>query len=246
LIKGEVVVGTMLGQRLGLGVGDSITLETPEGPRKVRIAGTATEYTGGGMAIYIEWNTAKKLFQLEGVHTYLVTARPGEAAALAVSLKKLCKDRHYLFQSYTDFRENFDRQLSGFLGFVWALDALIFLVASLGIINTLTMNVLEQTRELGTLRAVGMKRSQVGKMIVAQALAMCAISLVPGVVGGILLAYFMNLATYPLVGQPVAFHLDFGLVTGCFLVSLVIAVLAAFFPARRATRLQVIEALQYE
>jgi putative ABC transport system permease protein len=246
LLRGEVVLGTALAQRLGLGVGDEVPLQTRRGLRNLRIAGTATEYTGGGMAVYIEWNTAARLFDVPGVHAYLITARPGQVEALAPILKDYCARHHYILQSRADFHTSFDRQIAGFQGFVWALVALVFVVASLGIVNTLTMNVLEQTRTLGTLRAIGMKRGQVRKMILAEALALAVIGLAPGVLGGIGLAVLMNLATHALVGQPVAFHLDPWLIAGCFLTALVIVVLAAHFPARRAARLQVIRALQYE
>jgi len=246
LLRGEVVLGTALAQRLGVTIGDHISLTTREGPRRIRIAGTTTEYTGGGMAVYIEWSTAAKLFDLPGVHAYMVTARPGQAEALAPLLQAYSARRSLLLQSRADFRAAFDRQTGGFLGFVWALIALVFVVASLGIMNTLTLTVLEQTRELGTLRAVGMKRRQVRKLILAQALALGLISLVPGLVGGIGLAVMISVATYPLTGQSVAFHLDPWLIGGCFLVALAIVALAAHFPARRAVRLRVIEALQYE
>jgi putative ABC transport system permease protein len=246
LVRGEVVIGTALGQRLGLARGDRITVETPHGPRALRIAGTIAEYTGGGIALYLDWATAKRLFDLKDVHTLLVSVHKGEAAVVGPRLKEYC-DRHgYLFQSHAELRRTLDEQMAGFLGLVWSLVGLVFVVAGLGVVNTLTMNVLEQTRELGTLRAVGMKRGQVRKLVLAQAVALGVISLMPGVVGGIILAYLVNLTTYPLMGQPVGFHLDGWLVAGGFLAGMVIALLAALLPARRAVRLQVIEALQYE
>jgi putative ABC transport system permease protein len=246
LLRGEAVLGTALGQKLGLGAGDQVTVQTPHGPRTLAIAGTATEYTGGGLAVYLEWDRARELFDMAGVHTFLITARPGKAAAVEPALKAFCDRRGFLFQSNVEVRDMLDRQMAGFLGFVWVLMALVFVVASLGIVNTLTMNVLEQTRELGALRAMGMKQGQVRKMVLSQALALGVISLVPGVVGGIGLAVMINVTTYPLMGQPVPFHLDAWLVAGCFVAALAIALLAALVPARRAARLKVIEALQYE
>jgi putative ABC transport system permease protein len=198
------------------------------------------------MALYLEWSRAKELFDVGGVHTFLITARPGKSAAVAPVLQSFCARHGYLFQSNLEVRETLNRQMAGFLGLVWLLMALVFVVASLGIVNTLTMNVLEQTRELGTLRAMGMKRGQVGKMILSQALALGVISVVPGVAGGIALAAMINLTMYPIFGQLVPFHLDVSFVAGCFLMALVIAVLAALIPARRAARLPVIQALQYE
>jgi putative ABC transport system permease protein len=106
--------------------------------------------------------------------------------------------------------------------------------------------VLEQTKAVGILRAVAMKRGQVRKMILGQALALGVISMVPGAGFGIGLAYLMNLATRAILGHRVQFHIDTSFIIGCFVMALVIAMLSAFFPARRAARLQVIEALQYE
>jgi putative ABC transport system permease protein len=194
----------------------------------------------------LEWYAAKKLFDMQGVHALMVSARPGEVAHLAGVLKDFCDERSLLLQSNVEVRETLDRQMSGMLGLIWILLSLVFVVASLGIVNTLTMNVLEQTRELGVLRAIGMRRLQVGKLIVAQAVALAMISLAPGVLAGIGLAYLINLSTLPLTGQPVPFHLDIGQVAGCFGTALAITILAALLPARRAVRLQVIQALQYE
>jgi putative ABC transport system permease protein len=246
LLQGEVVLGTALAQRLGLDVGDAITVQTRQGPRPLRIAGTASEYTGGGMALYMDWDVARRYFDLQGVHTLFVTARAGAAAELGPRLRAFCDERGFLYQSNADARRVFDRQMDGFLGSIWLLLALVFVVASLGIVNTLTMNVLEQTRELGVLRAIGMQRHQVRRLIFSQALAFGVVSLVPGILAGIVLAYFMNRATYPLLGHPVPFHLDAVHIGGCAAVALGIAVLSAYVPARRAARLQVIRALQYE
>ena len=246
LLDGEVVVGTTLAQRLGLGVGDEIVLETRQGPKALRIAGTTTEYTVGGMSLYMEWDTAKRLFNVQGVHAFRVTARRGERSAVTPQLRKFCEERGLLFQSYAELREMFDRQMEGFLGSVWLLIALVFVVASLGIVNTLTMNVLEQTRELGILRAIGMKRSQICKMVLSQALALGVVSLLPGILAGIVLTCLMILVTYPVTGQPIDLEVDVFFVLGCSTAALVIAVLAALIPAGRAARLQVIQALHYE
>ena len=246
LLRGDAVIGTMLAQRLDVGVGDEIILETREGPQPVRVAGTATEYTGGGSALYLEWDRAKDLLGIQGADVFMVAAKPGQARALGTALETIVQRDGLLLQSLEELKTFIDDMISGVLGFLWLLMALVFLVASLGIINTLTMNVLEQTREIGLLRAVAMTRGQVRKMILAQALSVGVISLVPGALAGIALAFLSNRATYSLLGQQVEFRIDPALVIGSFAVALVIAVLAAYLPARRATRLEVVRALQYE
>lgn len=246
MLHGEVIVGAALAQRQNLRAGDSISVETPRGPESLRIAGIASEYTGGGMALYLEWKAADKLFDLSTPHTLIITAKAGAAADLSERLKTYCYDHGLLVQSNAETHEFFEAQIAAFLSFVWGLIGLVFVVASLGIVNTLTMSVLEQTRELGVLRAIGMKRRQLAKMILAQALTLGIISLLPGTLAGMILAYAMNVTAHHLVGQPVPFLIDYRFVAGSLGAALVITILAAWFPARRAARLPVIQALQYE
>jgi putative ABC transport system permease protein len=246
LQRGDVVLATTLAQRLDKQVGDEVTLETRHGPRRLRIAGTVKEYTLGGMCLYLEWKTGQELFDIQGVHVFAVRAREGAAASVAPRLEAFCRDHGLRFQDRSIFRQAIDNACTGVINLYWGLVVLVYVVASLGVVNTITMNVLEQTRELGILRVVAMKRRQLSKLIFAQAITLAFVALVPGVSVGIALAFLMNLGARPILGMPIAFHLDAGLVSGCALVALAIALAAAYFPARRAVRLPVIEALQYE
>ena len=63
LSAGEVVLGTNLAHRVGANVGDNITLETREGPKQLRVAATATAYMVGGMVVYMEGQTARRLLK---------------------------------------------------------------------------------------------------------------------------------------------------------------------------------------
>jgi putative ABC transport system permease protein len=197
------------------------------------------------MALHVDVSTARDLLGLEGTQIFIVSARQ-ESGDLAPALKAFCDGHGLLLQSNADFLGMVDRMAGGVAGLLWVLLALMFVVASLGVVNTLTMNVLEQTRELGVLRALGMRRGQVARMILSQALALGVIGLIPGAAAGILLAYLMNLAAYPLTGNAVPFRLHAGLLLGVLAAAPAITVAAALLPARRAARLRVIEALQYE
>jgi putative ABC transport system permease protein len=246
LLQGEVVLGTALAHRCHLGVGDAIQVETRQGPLSLRIAGTTPEYTVGGMVLYAEWQQCKTWFAMNGVHAFTVMVRPGAAADVATRLQSFCDAHGLRLQSKADFRGVLDQSIQSVQGFFWGLVLLVFVVASLGVVNTLTMNVLEQTRELGILRAVALTRGQLSRMIVAQAVTLAFISLLPGTLLGIFMAYLMNRSAVPILGQEVQFYLDEWFLASCCLAGLVIAVLAAFFPARRAARLNIVRALQYE
>ena len=139
-----------------------------------------------------------------------------------------------------------DNMMAAVVGCFWFLLVLVFVVAAFGVVNTLTMNVIEQTRELGLLRIVAMTRNQVRKLIVSQAALLATIGLVPGVLAGLALAWFMNLAMETLAGRPIDFDLHPVVILSCFCVAFCIVLLAAWFPANRAAKLKLAEALQYQ
>jgi putative ABC transport system permease protein len=115
------------------------------------------------------------------------------------------------------------------------------IVSLFGIVNTLMLTVFERTREIGMLRAIGMTRRQVRRMIrhesVITALIGGTLGIVLGVVLGGLLVARVDFIGFTLpVGQLIVFAI----------VAVIVGVLAAIFPARRAARLNVLEALKYE
>jgi putative ABC transport system permease protein len=246
LRHGEAVAGGALARRLQVRPGEEVVIETGQGPRTVRLAATATEYAVGGMALYVDWETGKRLLNVRGVHTLEVMVRPGAVATVAGPLRDLCARRGLIAQPNADLLAAINRNIDGVNAFLRSLMVLVFVVASLGFVNTLTMNVHEQTRELGVLRALGMKRGQVGRMVLGQALILGALSVPPGVAIGLAMQYMMQLVSDPVLGVRLTFRIDIGFVLVCSVSALLVAMLAALFPSRVAARLPVIQALQYE
>src|SRR5262249_55029178 len=148
----------------------------------------------------------KEMFAIPGAHAFAIAAAKGTDSNLGERLASLCHENGLKLQTTAELRQKVDGAMGGVVAFFWMLVILVFVVNSLGVVNTLTMNVLEQTRTVGILRAVAMKRGQVRKMILAQALGLAVASMVPGVALGIGLAYLMNLTTKPIMGHQVPFH----------------------------------------
>jgi len=246
LKRGEAVIGSTLAHRRGFTVGDTIEIQSVTGPRLFHIAGIATEYTAGGHIVYLDWHTAKGALGFTGVHVFGVTARPGMAARVGEMLSPFCGNRAYQLESCVAFRRMIDSLMAGVVGAMWTLMALSVLTASLGAVNTLTMNVLEQTRELGVLRAVAMTRRQLGRLILGQGGVLGISALVPGLIGGVVFGYLMHLSRYPLMGVRVDYQLEPLLLLGATIIGPAIALLASLVPARRAARLPIIDALRYE
>jgi putative ABC transport system permease protein len=129
------------------------------------------------------------------------------------------------------------------LNLLYVLLALSVIVSLFGMVNTLVLAVFERTRELGMLRAVGMTRRQVRRMVRHESVITALIGAALGLPLGIFLA---GLVTRALSDQGLAFALPIGSLAAFTLVAIVAGLLAAIFPARRAAGLNVLQALQYE
>jgi putative ABC transport system permease protein len=133
--------------------------------------------------------------------------------------------------------------LSSILSILYVLLGLSVIVSLLGMINTLVLAVFERTRELGMLRAVGMTRRQVRRMIRHEAVVIALIGAGIGLPLGVGLG---ALVIQSLAQFDVSFSLPVGTLAIFTVVAVVAGLLAALLPARRASRLNVLHALQYE
>jgi putative ABC transport system permease protein len=146
-------------------------------------------------------------------------------------------------QTREDWITKQDEDFNQFLLMLYVLLALSVIVSLFGMVNTLVLSVFERTRELGMLRAVGMTRRQVRRMIRHESVITALIGAALGLPLGIFLA---ALVTKALSQFEVQFSIPIGLLVVFTIVAILAGVAAAIVPARRAARLRVLEALQYE
>jgi putative ABC transport system permease protein len=236
LLRGEAVVGTGLARQLRLRCGDTLTLITPRGPAVLRVAGTATEFAGDGAAVYLEWEVARQFLNLSGPHIFLIQARPGSASTLAHALRAFCVQHGLMLQGNRDLREWIDRLLARTAGVIWALLLLVFVVAALGIVNTLRISVEEQAGTFRALRALGMTMRQVRGVVWRQALLLAVLSLLPGTLAGVGLAFVIHKGTAASPRAVTPFRLDVVVLFIAWGGALVSSLFAAFFSARWAAR----------
>jgi putative ABC transport system permease protein len=144
-------------------------------------------------------------------------------------------------QTREEFKDNQVSFLNRILNILYVLLALSVVVSLFGIVNTLVLTVFERTREIGMLRAVGMTRRQVRRMIRAESVITALIGAVLGIVLGIVLAgllvWRVDFINFSVPTMSIVFFA---------LAAVLVGILAAIFPARRAAKLNVLRALQYE
>jgi ABC-type antimicrobial peptide transport system permease subunit len=133
---------------------------------------------------------------------------------------------------------------SSLQGFAWGVSAIAILIGGLGMMSAMVMSVLERTREIGTLRAVGWSRGRVLRMILGEAILLSAIGGVIGVVLGAFLAWLVGQT--PGLGVMLAGAVDAGLVVQGMVTALALGLIGGLYPAWTAANLQPVEALRYE
>jgi putative ABC transport system permease protein len=146
-------------------------------------------------------------------------------------------------QTESQFKKAFEQPINKLLALLYALLGLSVIVSVFGIINTLVLTVYERTRELGMLRAVGMTRRQVRRMIRHESIVTSLIGAALGIAVGFVLA---ALVTTELSAQGFVFAVPYTNLVVFVLAAIVVGILAAVLPARHASRLNVLQALQYE
>jgi putative ABC transport system permease protein len=136
-----------------------------------------------------------------------------------------------------------DEDFNQFLSLLYVLLALSVIVSIFGMVNTLVLSVFERTRELGMLRAVGMTRRQARRMVRHESVITALIGAALGLPLGVFLA---ALVTRALQEFDVRFSIPWGQLVFFAVVAVIVGVIAAIMPARRAAKLDPLRALQYE
>ncbi|MGW0004197.1 ABC transporter permease [Nocardia grenadensis] len=252
---GQIALNTGAADRAGLKVGDHTKVLVPShgGPIDVTVTGiyAPPSDTGGFIGLQFTEAQARELFT-DGTHVAYVDIAaqgiPGDT--LRDRLSMLYPD--YKVQNGDQVRADMRAQLSEALNFLnyflLAFGAIALIVGTFIIYNTFSMLVAQRLRELALLRAVGASRGQVGRSVVGEALVVGVLGSLLGLLAGIGLAY-------GLAGLLNAF--DLGLPTGrmtvlprtvavAFAVGLLVTVVSAYAPARRASRIPPVQAMREE
>jgi len=244
--RGEVLVEEQEAKDRNVVVGEALPVTfVRTGDKELRVGGTYERnqllggYTVSG-ATYDE-NFSEHLF-----FVVMAKATPGVAPAAArAAVDRVAQDfPNVEVRDQVEFKAEQKRQINQALGLVTVLLFLAVVIAFLGIINTLALSVFERTRELGLLRAVGMSRRQVRGMIRGESVIISVMGAIIGLVVGVLFGWalvsdFSGEGISELV-IPVGQLITYVVIAG------ILGVFAALFPARRAARLDILQAISHE
>ncbi len=232
----------------GARVGDDLHILTAEGEQTYRVVGIGSDYLNAKLAtIYIsQQNLASDFHQTSDVLLMANRRADADAARLQGEVAVLVEN----YPAFTlidadSFLENQMMAMNAAMSMMYVLMAALALPGLIAMMNTLAINVIERTRELGMLRAVGSTRRQVRRMILAESLLLALFGTLFGISAGIWLGYVM-VGAMNSGGFSMPYVFPLGGVVAAALIGVVFGVLAAGEPARQAANLDVIAALQYD
>jgi ABC-type lipoprotein release transport system permease subunit len=236
----QVIVGRKAAEAMGLEVGDTLRLLEST----FRVAGiyeTGVGYEESGVVVSLReaQTLAGKPHQ---VMWYLIKVRDPERAEAV---------RDYLDANFPEIAVSLTSEVVEIMPDMRSMEEMVrqisllaVIIGAVGMLNTMLMSVLERTREIGVLRALGWRRRQVIGMILREALALGAVGGVCGIILGLALAW--GIMQMPLVGDMLRVSYSPELFAQALAVALVTGALGGLYPAWRATRMRPVEALRYE
>ncbi len=242
------IVESDFADKNGISVGDHLTLTTSTGEQvPVTVAGSIRDRISLLVAsIAVPGAVLRDKFDARQDLLVLTKFDPGaNFDATRAKIDKLLKRRfpNAESRSQQEIKDDQEQQVNQLVSLIYVLLTLAVILSLVGVVITLVLSVLERKRELGMLRAIGASRSQVRRMVRYESLITAMIGAIVGAVIGIALGIA---AVKALADQGLVLSFPIAGIVAVLVLAAIAGVLAGVFPARRASRIEVMEALQYE
>jgi putative ABC transport system permease protein len=243
-----LIANGVFAAQAGLKVGDIVRLSTPTGQKEYQIAAIAGDYLNAKiMTAYIsQANLQRDFRKSEDIFIQVNLATGADQARVEQKMKAILEDypQFKLVSGKSYFEEN--KQLfNSIFAIYFVILGVLALPSLIALLNTLAIGVIERTREIGMLRAIGAERRQVRRMVVVESLLLAAIGTAFGLLAGLYLGYVMVLGL-GISGYPVTYVFPYAGLVAAIAIGLIFGVLAALVPARQAARMEIVHALRYE
>lgn len=244
-----IVVNGIFAAQTGVKVGDTVNLSTSEGRKAYRVAGIASDLLNAKiMTAYISMeNIAADFHKNEDVFVQLTLTPNANPAVVEPRLRAVAsKYPQFKLVSGKAYFDELSSQFDAVFAMMYGLLAVLALPSLIAILNTLAIGVLERTREIGMLRAIGATRKQISRTVLAEALLLAAIGTAFGLIAGLYLGYVFVLGMNASGIFPMEYAFPYIGIVIAIAAGLIFGVLAAIVPARQASRMEIIHALRYE
>ncbi|HZU85923.1 MAG TPA: FtsX-like permease family protein, partial [Anaerolineaceae bacterium] len=241
-------ISTVVAEQMGLQPGEEIVLKTRRGEHAFRIVAIITDFNNQGRVVAGTYTDLRRWFAEGGVDRYILQLAPGvDSEQVAQQIRDTYQERYNLnIQTSKVVKTSVFAMVDQAFVLFDVLSMIGVVIGGMGVVNTMTMNVFERTRELGSLRSLGMTRGQMLRMILSEAFGL-------GVIGGgygLLVGYSISHVMMYILSLLTSYDIEYIFTIQPYLLSIFLAVvisqLAAIGPALRAARVNIIEAIKHE
>jgi putative ABC transport system permease protein len=243
-----IIINAILAAQNRYRIGQELNIRTPEGPRTYRIVGIGTDFLNAKIATgYIsQANLAADFHETSDLLIMADRAQNSPPPKVRTDLQRIAQ-RYPAFKLYNteEYRDLLRINLNGITALLYLMMTLITAPSLVALVNTLVLNGLEQTREIGMLRAVGATRSQIRRMVTAESLLLASAGGAFGIPAGLWLGH-LSVAAMTLLGFPIRYHFPYAGILWMIAAGLLVGALGALIPARQAAKRKIVDALRYE
>ncbi|MGW1960868.1 ABC transporter permease [Streptomyces sp. NPDC001935] len=248
--EGRIAMDATFAEDHDVRVGSTIPVEFPAGRRTTLTVGALTDQDGGGFGtqggLFFGFGTIEKYVPGGQDSALYVNAAPGTSPErLRPRLEKTLEPYPQVqVRDQADYKKLVHDQIAVLLYLVYALLGLAIVIAVLGVVNTLALSVVERTREIGLLRAIGLGRRQLRRMIRLESVVIAVFGAVLGLALGIIWGVCVQ-QVLALQGMK-ALAIPWTTIVAVVIGSAVVGIVAALLPALRASRMNVLAAIAHE
>jgi len=247
--KRKVIVGSNLADQLDLKVGDSVRISpSSDEPGKVFVVAGILQPTGSvvDMGCYMDLEQLQEIVHKRGkISMIMVKLRdPRLGESFKEKVEKRYQDLDVVEPE--QISENVGKVLDMLNSVLLSIGSISLLIGGLGIMNTTMVSVLERIREIGIMKAIGAKRSHVLAIFLTEAMITSFIGGILGAIGGVLLAKLASEIIPKMIGFPTPYKVFPALIFGPIALSVVLGIIAGFYPSWRGANVRPIEAIRYE
>jgi putative ABC transport system permease protein len=245
---GSLLISTTIADHYGLKAGDYLALETRRGQHDFRVVGVVVDFSSQGYVVNGSRADLARYYGENTVDQFVVALKSGFDPRTEADRfeERYGKSQHISVETAADFRVKVTSLAAEAFSLFDVLGLIGVIIAALGVVNTLMMNVFERQREIGGLRSLGMTKAQVARMVLAESGAMGVIGGAFGMFFGFFLARVFLLGVQEIGGYVVNYHLPPTALLISWAIALAVSQVAALYPAWKAASVRIIEAIQHE
>ncbi|MCE9579820.1 MAG: ABC transporter permease [Deltaproteobacteria bacterium] len=240
------LISQNFGAHFGVATGDTLTLQTPSGPQPFAVLGTVVDYGSPEGTLYLSRAVYKRLWRDPLVTAFAVEVAPGSSVDdVRTALEATLGKRGLIATKNSELRGQFDEMMEESFGYTRAIEIAALGIGLLALLSTLLVSLLARTRELGMLRAIGMSRGQLARMIVGEAVLLGAFGGIAAALLGVYLARLWVVSTLAAsLGWYVHVHVPLASVATTVGSGLAVGAIVGLLCAQRVAALEIRAALE--